>query len=62
METYDRTDREQRESGWVGPGIEIWPDEYAEWVMSHRSQKRELECSIPYVEASPFCGKGYHNG
>jgi len=54
-------DREM-ESGWAGPGIEIWPDEDTEWVMRHRNEKRGLECQIPSVAASPFCGHGYQNG
>jgi hypothetical protein len=47
------------ESGWAGPGMEIWPDEDAEWVMRHRNEKRGLEGNIPSVAASPFCGQGY---
>jgi hypothetical protein len=54
-------DREM-ESGWAGPGIEIWKDEDTEWIMRHRNAKRSLECEIPTVAASPFCGQGYHNG
>jgi hypothetical protein len=62
METFELMENEGLESGWAGPGIETLPDDYAEWVQSHRNQKRGLECSIPLVAASPFCGQGYQNG
>jgi hypothetical protein len=52
------------ESGWAGPGIEIWPeeDDYIMWRSMKEDARRHLECSIPKMAASPFCGKGYHNG
>ena len=52
------------ESGWAGPGIEIWPeeDDYVMWRSMKTDPKRHLECSIPELAASPFCGKGYQNG
>jgi len=52
------------ESGWAGPGIEIWPeeDDYIMWRSMKENPRRHLECSIPKMAASPFCGKGYHNG
>jgi hypothetical protein len=52
----------QLESGWAGPGIEVWPDDDSDWLMRHRNVDRALDCSIPAVAASPFCGQGYHNG
>lgn len=58
------TGRTKMESGWAGPGIEIWPeeDDYIMWRSMKKDARRHLECSIPVMEASPFCGKGYHNG
>jgi hypothetical protein len=50
------------ESGWAGPGIEIWPDEDSEWIMRHRNARRAFDCNIPSVAASPICGQGYNNG
>jgi hypothetical protein len=52
------------ESGWSGPGIEIWPeeDDYIMWRSRKKDAKRHLECNIPELESTPFCGKGYHNG
>ncbi len=52
------------ESGWAGPGIEIWPeeDDYIMWRSMKKDARRHLECSTPAMESSPFCGKGYHNG
>ena len=51
-------------SGWVGPGIEVWPeeDDYAMWRHMKKNERRHLECNIPALASSPFCGKGYHNG
>ena len=55
---------EMLKSGWAGPGIEIWPeeDDYVMWRSMKKDPRRHLECSIPELAASPFCGKGYHNG
>ena len=52
------------ESGWAGPGIEIWPeeDDYIMWRSMKADARRHLECSTPKMAATPFCGKGYHNG
>lgn len=60
-----RDENEKRlESGWAGPGIEVWPeeDDYVMWRSMRKDARRHLECSIPALAASPFCGKGYHNG
>ena len=56
-------DRSNMESGWAGPGIEIWPeeDDYIMWRSMKEDARRHLECNIPTMAASPFCGKGYHN-
>ena len=52
------------QSGWAGPGIEIWPeeDDYVMWRSMKKNARRHLECNIPELASSPFCGKGYHNG
>jgi hypothetical protein len=52
------------QSGWAGPGIEVWPeeDDYAMWRHMKKNERRHLECNIPALASSPFCGKGYHNG
>jgi hypothetical protein len=44
--------------------MEIWPeeDDYIMWRSMKEDARRHLECNIPAMEASPFCGKGYHNG
>jgi hypothetical protein len=61
--SHMETEKDQGlESGWAGPGIEIWPDDHAEWVMRHRNAKRALETSIPEIASSPIGGQGYHNG
>ena len=67
MEEYkmkDHKENEIMETGWAGPGIEIWPevDDYVMWRSMRQNARRHLECSIPDLAASPFCGKGYHNG
>ena len=60
---HDRNDRTIH-SGREGPGMEIWPeeDDYIMWRSMKEDARRHLECNIPAMEASPFCGKGYHNG
>jgi hypothetical protein len=56
--------KEALESGWAGPGIEIWPeeDDCVMWRSMNKGPRRHLECNIPELAASPFCGKGYQNG
>jgi len=58
------TDGTKMHSGWAGPGIEIWPeeDDYIMWRSMKEDARRHLECSTPKMAATPFCGKGYHNG
>jgi len=60
----DHKEKKMMESSWVGPGIEIWPeeDDYTMWRSMKKNARRHLECNIPALAASPFCGKGYHNG
>ena len=60
----EETKEEVMQSGWAGPGIEIWPeeDDYIMWRSMKKNARRHLECNIPELAASPFCGKGYHNG
>ena len=55
---------EVMQSGWAGPGIEIWPeeDDYVMWRSMKKDARKHLECNIPELAASPFCGKGYQNG
>jgi len=55
---------EHAESGEVGsrPSIEYWPDDWAEWVSSHRSSKRnwdEYFCRSDH-RSSVFCPVGFH--
>ncbi|NIQ87656.1 MAG: hypothetical protein GWN93_00555 [Deltaproteobacteria bacterium] len=61
--SYERN-AEVMQSGWAGPGIEIWPeeDDYVMWRSMKRDARRHLECNIPAMASSPFCGKGYQNG
>ncbi|MBW1708924.1 MAG: hypothetical protein JRG97_06755 [Deltaproteobacteria bacterium] len=46
------------------PYIEMWPDEWAEWVSSHERRRNprftQCLCERPEFKASPFCGLGYH--
>jgi hypothetical protein len=60
----EHKDNDIMKSGWAGAGIEIWPeeDDYAMWRHMRQNNKKHLECSIPALAASPFCGKGYLNG
>jgi hypothetical protein len=52
------------QSGWAGPGIEVWPeeDDYAMWRDMKKNERTHLACNISALASSPFCGKGYHNG
>jgi hypothetical protein len=63
-ENRDERNDEVMQSGWAGPGIEVWPeeDDYAMWRLMKKNERRHLECNIPALASSPFCGKGYHNG
>ena len=42
------------------PKVEIWPDEWSDWVASHETGRRSLICSLLAMKASPFCSLGYH--
>ncbi len=42
------------------PKVEIWPEEWGEWVASHETGRRSLVCSLSAMKASPFCSLGYH--
>jgi len=42
------------------PRVEIWPDEWSDWVASHETGRKSLVCSLPAMKASPFCSLGYH--
>ncbi len=50
--------RTQEES--LRPKVEIWPDEWSDWVASHETGRRNLICSLSPMKASPFCSLGYH--
>ena len=42
------------------PRVEIWPDEWAEWVASHREDKRDYYYCMNGAKASPLCPIGIH--
>jgi hypothetical protein len=42
------------------PRVEIWPDAWAEWVMSHREDKSDYYYCIAEAKASPLCPIGHH--
>jgi hypothetical protein len=42
------------------PRVEIWPDEWAAWVMSHKEDNRSLFYCMMEGKASPLCPIGYH--
>jgi len=46
----------------IRPSIEYWPDEWAEWVSSHRSSRGngdEYYCKSGH-RSSVFCPVGFH--
>jgi hypothetical protein len=50
-------DRISEES--IRPRVEIWPDEWADWVASHRKDHANFACYAG-GHASPYCPLGYH--
>jgi hypothetical protein len=44
----------------VRPRVEVWPDDWSEWVASHDTLNRNPICSLQAMKASPFCSLGYH--
>ncbi len=52
-------DDEMRTAAENRPVIEFWPDEWADWVSSHRGDRNPLWCHGA-LEASPFCPLGWH--
>lgn len=43
----------------IRPRIEVWPDEWADWVTCHREDGYNFACRAR-GEASLFCPFGYH--
>jgi hypothetical protein len=41
------------------PRVEIWPDEWSDWIGSHREDNYNFAC---YADgrSTPFCPTGYH--
>jgi hypothetical protein len=42
------------------PLIEVWQDDDSDWIASHEDQARQVLCTTPEFESTPFCGKGLH--
>lgn len=42
------------------PRVEIWPDDWSEWVASHDRSKMNLLCHLSGMRASPYCALGHH--
>lgn len=60
MKALVDTNDERTEEEMFRPRVEIWPDEWGDWVASHETGRRSLICSLPAMKASPFCSLGYH--
>jgi hypothetical protein len=41
------------------PRVEIWPDEWSEWIASHRQERSNFSCYAG-GHATAFCPIGYH--
>jgi hypothetical protein len=41
------------------PRVEVWPDEWVDWVASHRKDKSNFACWAGGI-SSPFCPNGHH--
>jgi hypothetical protein len=53
------TEKNRMDEELTRPRVEIWPDEWAEWVASHRKDRQEnLYCHGS--KSSPLCPNGIH--
>jgi hypothetical protein len=60
MKALVDTNGERTREEMLRPRVEIWPDEWSDWVASHETGRRSLICNLPAMKASPFCSLGYH--
>jgi hypothetical protein len=58
-EYLSMTQNDRFEEELTRPRVEIWPDEWADWVTSHDEDNNYFSC-IAGGKASPFCSIGYH--
>ena len=58
-EYLSATQADRFEEELTRPRIEVWPDEWAEWVTSHREDGYNFACYAG-GDASAFCPIGYH--
>ena len=59
LRTY-LSESEDYGDGGFRPAIEYWPDEWAEWVSSHRSRKADEYFCKSGHRSSVFCPTGLH--
>ena len=56
-EVLKASEKHRFEEEMTRPRVEMWPDEWVDWVESHRRGNRSLCLES---EASPFCPRGIH--
>ena len=60
MKALVDTNELRKEEEMFRPRVEIWPDEWSDWVAYHETGRTSVICSLPAMKASPFCSLGYH--
>ena len=60
MQGLTDTNKERFEEELARPKVEIWPDEWSEWVASHERSRTSIMCHLSGMRASPYCALGHH--
>jgi len=58
-EYLSKTQANRFEEELTRPRVEIWPDEWSDWVSAHSEDQYNFAC-FAEGRASPFCPQGYH--
>ncbi len=60
MKGLTDSNEERFEEELTRPRVEIWPDEWSEWVAAHERNRKNIMCHLSGMRASPYCAIGYH--
>jgi hypothetical protein len=58
-EYLSKTQADRFDEELTRPRVEIWPDEWVDWIASHRRDHSNFTCYAGGM-SSPFCPNGYH--
>jgi hypothetical protein len=58
-EFLSRTQADRFEEELTRPRVETWPDEWVDWIISHRKDQTNFTCHSG-GRSSPFCPNGIH--